>query len=293
MALSGTSGGAVCALLAWYALLRGNREGSAELLDSFWRSASTDSPWQRLLNDWSVGTVRLADAAVLPAVSPYLYPPFAREELRRLLRAHVDFESLDDLVGPSSPVLFVGAVDVLSGEFQVFGSHEFRGGRKAVNPGDDGIGVEAILASAAIPTLFRAVHVGDGLYWDGLFSQNPPIRDLPAVNPDEIWVIRINPKRRAEEPRSMVDIVDRRNELSGNLSLSQEIFFVQKINELVEKGLLAESEYRSIEVRAVEMQKDLDYASKLDRDPAFIRELMNHGEQQAGEFLEKLDPGSV
>ena len=66
----------------------------------------------------------------------------------------------------SHPVLLVGAVDVLSGEFRAFNSRR------------DRISAETILASAAIPTLFRSVRLGGGTYWDGLFSQNPPVREL-------------------------------------------------------------------------------------------------------------------
>jgi NTE family protein len=42
-----------------------------------------------------------------------------------------------------------------------------------------------VLASCALPTMFRAVQLGDdGVYWDGLFSQNPPIRDFMREFPD-------------------------------------------------------------------------------------------------------------
>ena len=97
----------------------------------------------------------------------------------------------------------------------------------------------------------------------------------------------------------MVDILDRRNELAGNLSLYQEIHFIEKINDLVDKLGEGESpedkrlripgergkEYRPIAVRRIEMLKALDFASKLDRSPSFIRGLMAYGEERAEEFL--------
>ena len=61
------------------------------------------------------------------------------------------------------------------------------------------------------------------------------LKRLTDAKPDGIWVIQIDPEKREEEPRSMVDILDRRNELTGNLSLYQEIHFVEKINDLVAK----------------------------------------------------------
>jgi hypothetical protein len=151
-----------------------------------------------------------------------------------------------------------------------------------------------ILASAAIPNLFRGVQVGDGTYWDGLFSQNPPVRELVDIRPDELWVIQINPARRAQEPRSVVEIADRRNELAGNLSLHQELGFIEKIDQLLEEGLLAEDgTYKQIVVRLIELarpqlSRKLGAASKLNRDPAFIAELLAHGEAMAEKFLAAL-----
>lgn len=48
--------------------------------------------------------------------------------------------------------MLVGAANVLSGEFKAFSSHR------------DEINADIILASAAIPTLFRAVHMEVGEY---------------------------------------------------------------------------------------------------------------------------------
>ena len=103
----------------------------------------------------------------------------------------------------SRPALFVGAVDVLSGAFRAFNSRR------------DRISAETILASAAIPTFFRSVRLDGGTYWDGLFSQNPPIKELTDEKPDEIWVIQINPSELEDEPRTVAEIADRRNELAG------------------------------------------------------------------------------
>jgi NTE family protein len=173
-------------------------------------------------------------------------------------------------------------VDVLSGDFRAFNSRR------------EPITADMVLASAAIPNLFRAVRVGDGTYWDGLFSHNPPIRELVDTRPDELWVIQINPSRREGEPRTMVEIADRRNELSGNLSLHQELGFIEKIDQLLEEGrLTADGRYRQIVVRLLELtrpprSRSLGTASKLNRDPAFIRELLAHGEARAEEFLAAL-----
>jgi NTE family protein len=179
-------------------------------------------------------------------------------------------------------MLLVGAVDVRSGEFRAFNSRR------------DRITADMVLASAAIPTLFRAVQVEGGTYWDGLFSQNPPVRELVDTRPDEIWVVQINPREWDGEPRTMVEIADRRNELAGNLSLHQELGFIEKVDQLLDQGrLAADGRYQQITVRLIELTRPrrsraLGSASKLDRDPAFIGELIAHGEARAGEFLAAL-----
>jgi len=297
VALSGTSGGAICAVLAWYALLVQGRTGAAaravELLDSFWKDNSASEFFDAFWNEWFLWVNRSQGSLVLPAVSPYSTQTsdWAQDRLRKMLQQRVEFEKIKSLLNGSSPMLLIGAVDVLSGEFKAFNSRR------------DEITAEMILASTALPTLFKAVHADGGVYWDGLFSQNPPIRELPKAGPDEIWVIQIDPKKRDEEPRSMTDILDRRNELAGNISLYQEIHFIKKVNQFVErlgdqevspedrrlhvrgKEGKEDREYRPIEIRWIRMSRPLDFASKLDRSPSFIRELMRYGERRAEEFL--------
>jgi NTE family protein len=276
VAFSGTSGGSICALLAWYGLLMNDTNKAVELLDSFWQDNSASSFQDRILNDWLLQTNRFfGNIGGTPTVSPYVTPAssWASDQLKSMLERHVDFGSIEDLVKPSSPMLLIGAADVVSGEFKAFSSYR------------DRINVDMILASAALPTLFKAVHTNGGVYWDGLFSQNPPVRELPDANPDEIWMIQIDPQRRAAEPKTMPDIMDRRNELSGNLSLYQEIYFIEKINEWVAKGALSGTKHEVIEVKWIEMLWDLDSESKLNRDPRFIQQMMAYGEDQAEAFL--------
>ena len=111
--------------------------------------------------------------------------------------------------------------------------------------------------------------------------------DLPE-RPDEIWVVQINPQRRDKEPRTMQEIVDRRNELSGNLSLGQELYFVDKINQLLESHGELRTRYQRIAIRIVELGAGaLDYSSKLDRSSALIESLMETGRQRADWFFDE------
>ena len=281
--LSGTSGGALCAAVAWFGLLQGKPALGATLLESFWQEMAAQQLPDAVSNQFLVWLQRSSAYLALPEVSPYLVPTAGQKYLAAVIARHVDFARLPALLKPTSPRLLVGAVDVLSGQFGVFHSHHADPNLR--------FGLDALLASAAIPELFRAVQVGDGLYWDGLFSQNPPVRAFLSgaperdAKPDEIWVIQINPDRRAEEPRSTSDIADRRNELAGNLSLHQELFFIEQANAWLDKGWLTAEHFKPVAIRNIPLDLDLDYPSKLDRSPAFINSLLAEGRRAGLEFL--------
>jgi NTE family protein len=276
--LSGTSGGAMCALLAWSALRDGDRRRAKVLLDGFWADNSVSSLWDVAVNAGVIGTSTLQSLGLAPVVSPYDIPVDGLGQLRDLLVRWVDFDRIDVDAAGDYPMLLVGAVDVLSGQFRAFHSRR------------DRISADMILASAAIPTLFRTVHTDGGSFWDGLFSQNPPVRELLDSRPDELWVIQINPTARAAEPRSVLDIADRRNELSGNLSLYQELHVIELIDRLLADGLLVGDKYKQVVVRVLEFSRPRSSqlwgpASKLNRDAGFIRSLIAQGEHQAEQFL--------
>lgn len=279
--LSGTSGGAVCALLAWAALRAGDPRGARTLLEGFWTDNSAATPADAAVNAWLLWASTLQGAGLLPAVSPYDLPGGGADRFRELLGRQVDFDGIGVDGNGEFPLLLVGAVDVLSGRFRAFHSRR------------DRITADVVLASAAIPTVFPAVHTQGGTYWDGLFSQNPPVRELLETRPDELWVIQINPTARRDEPRTVLDIADRRNELAGNLSLFQELHVIEKVDQLLAEGLLVGDRYKQVNVRVVELARPgasrlLGPASKLNRDPRFLRALRDQGERQAEEFLATL-----
>ena len=57
------------------------------------------------------------------------------------------------------------------------------------------------------------------------------------------------------------------------------------VNELVQNSRISGGKYKHIEVRRIHMLRDLDYPSKLDRDPVFVQDLMGYGMDQADQFL--------
>jgi NTE family protein len=269
VALSGTSGGAMCAALAWAGLIEGGPDEACRRLAEFWSDLEANDPIDAAINFWSVWLLRLPVAL---ETSPYFFEPVVERRLRELLETHLRLEELPS-PPPRNPALMIGATNVQTGERTVFHGHELT--------------YEHLVASAAVPPIFRAAKAGDGLYWDGLFSTNPPVREFTDIEdvPDEIWVVQINPQRRVEEPKHVSDIVDRRNELAGNLSLAQELYFMDRINHLRATHEALQAKYKHITLRVVELERKRDYASKIDRSPTLIRDLMRHGRDRAELFF--------
>lgn len=358
VAFSGTSGGAVCAYLAWSALSEQPDEQRAteeaiSTLRSFW-TVDNSAYWKArdpgstldvlannslaLLNLWRAVGEAVSGVDLSVQLNPYdsQWQHWARHWRNRFKKTIE--ESVEKLgVGATAereaeeyPMLFIGAVNALTGEFHVFRSHKERNGGFVLNDEEeDKISVDAVLASAAIPFVFEATHTGEavywgsssthdgereertytgeGVYWDGLYSQNPPVRDLADAGPDEIWVIQIDPEEIRKEPEATADIEDRRNELAGNVSLNQELYFVRKINQLVKRlgewtveerpvktirvprPGRREKTYKTIKVRRIEITELLGFASKLDRSPSHLERLLRDGERQATSFLEAID----
>jgi NTE family protein len=209
------------------------------------------------------------------------------------------------------PRLYVGAVDICEGK-----RHVFR---------DSQVDVAAIIASAAVPPLYQPVakRAGDveSWYWDGLFATNPPVSEIIRGNedidhidkPDLLLVIRINPTRKPAPPVLFRDQVDRRNELAGNLALSQELDAILAINAILEEtsrdsvtcdvkrhdGRVVKRVFEPVQIEQVELDDavaefgggrniDLDLASKFSIAPNFIRDLMDVGLEQARRTSAKL-----
>lgn len=273
VSVSGTSGGAVCAALFWSAFVQGAPARAAERLKDFWTDNSARTPLDQAINFLLVTGVSLKGWIPTLDVTPYQLPNWGELEFRKILDRHLHFNEWNRQLNQNSPALQVGAVEVLEGEFTVFDSKE-----RTLN-------LEMVLASAAVPNLFRAVEIEGRHYWDGLFSHNPPILSMLRYAPDEVWVVQINPKRSERLPTTVEAIEDRRNELSGNLSLEQELSAMQTINALLRRGELKGTSCCQVQIRRIELSCDLNYASKLERTPSFIKSLMDHGADKAKEFL--------
>jgi NTE family protein len=178
-ALSGTSGGAVCAYLAWSGLLIGGKKGRSvgvSRLQRYWDQVQTHGVVETLQDALVIDTLRgIGSLGLVLEFSPYLNVFEASRDFKKLLEDVVRFDEIR--VTSTAPRLLISAANVRTGQFRIFRSHEID-----KEPADK-ITSDVILASAAVPTLFRAVHLGGNLYWDGLFAQILPfaIFRMPPV----------------------------------------------------------------------------------------------------------------
>lgn len=311
--LSGTSGGALNASLAWYGLLRaaqGDETPISDRLEAFWHDIKAQHPLEILFDSTITAHMRMANAGFMPMweISPYSF--FAqwmnsalgsgvfRErfmDFKGALEHHIPFAELHAMTGPHSPTLLLGAANVKTGNLKIFSS------------ANKEICVEAILASAAVPNVFPAVQIGDDFFWDGLFSANPPIQELVQPRyvgtgniPDEVWTILINPLVIDEVPTEPADIVDRRNQMTGNISVLRDFETLRVLEAIYNiKGFSKEFfemvglepdkfiKYRFIQM-SEEVHNRLDYPSKLSRHPSHVEGLMEEGRKQAKAFLKTL-----
>ena len=317
VALSGTSGGGICCFLTWYGLLTGRSDTggrgarAAALLQAFWEDNEAHDWWDAwFVNPSVVALQELHDAGwvaqtPMPRWIADAVSASVKDNLRRLLERGVDMQAaLDALQGdPDHPTLLVGAVDVLTGEFAVFeeACPDLGYRRQEPHHPPKSVSLDPILASASVPPLMRGQVIGTGCYWDGLFAHNPPIRTLVdrqvSMRPDEIWVIQIDPEDIPSEPTAPAAIVDRRFELSSNLSLNAELHWIKQINQWIHKKILSPADFKTIKIGHIRLGADLaredGLASKVNRSPAYLRALTEEGERSTARFLRERAGGKV
>jgi NTE family protein len=329
--LSGTSAGALCALMVWYGLASKNgRPGSAraatDKLNRFWDAFAATTPAEMMLNlfSFSALTAQEKETPMLGLNAPVfsLNPRGAISQavtaglpLLGVRKQYFDFadmlaEACPQFDGVDWPTLrtrlLLGASEIIDGVETVFDSdcNVESQGKKHVEASVAHrwrkrlpLTLRGAAASGTLPAVREAEEIDGGYYWDGLYSQNPPVREfLAGVRrehvPDEIWIVRINPQQTAQQPKSNAEIRDRENELMGNLSLNKELDFILTVNDMIARfggGLAAE--YKPVTVRTIKMKEEtaaaLRTASKFDRSRGFIDRLRKEGHAVAQDWLSR------
>jgi NTE family protein len=285
--ISGASAGAMNAVMVADGLARGGPDVARTRLADFWRAASIDGDLpgiQRKLMERLLAFVPLEGspmAAWFDAMSHYFSPydlnPLNINPLKSLIERFVDFEA----VRAYSPLqLFLSATNVQTGRLRIFPREK--------------ITADAVMASACMPLLFKAVMVDGVPYWDGGYLANPPIFPLfHATHTEDVLIVQINPLERKEVPTLSRDIVNRVNEISFNSSLAAEVRAVEFVARLIDHGRLKRGtgpgEYRRINAHRIvlgENKKTYSADTKLSTDYDFFRMLYTGGRGAARRFLD-------
>ena len=288
--ISGTSAGAMNALMLKTGIESGGRQGARDQLDRFWGTLRDQSKVNKNpLADWialvSNDAAKIADTVLRSPVyaaqeafgrtfSPYEWNPLNINPLRELLEEMIDF---DAVCRDSAPHLFISATNVRSGRIRVFEDAE--------------LSVEVVLASSCLPNVFQAVEIDGEAYWDGGFMGNPALYPLfYHCNSSDVIIIHVNPIERPDVPRTGADIQNRINEISFNSSLLRELRAVEFVKRLIRDGRLKPGEMKDVLIHSVrddETMAALNVATKLAPEPELFDHLKAAGEVAADHFLDR------
>jgi NTE family protein len=288
-AISGTSAGAMNAVVLADGIEEGGPEGARAALKRFWTAisvAARASPIRRgpidvFMSNWNLDhnpSMLLVDIMQLVS-SPYDFNPWKINPLKVILEREVDFARVRRC---ENLKLFVSATNVHTGRVRVFNSHELT--------------VEMVMASAAMPFIYQAVMIDETPYWDGGYMGNPALFPLyNACESRDVVIVQVNPIYRKEVPRTARDIMNRVNEISFNSSLLSEfraIRFIHKLidNGAIDKGIIEGDKYRKIHVHMIDAQGKLlplGASSKVNAEWAFLEFLFEIGREAAESWIAK------
>ncbi len=283
-AISGTSAGALNAAALKAGMLTNGRQGARDTLDWIWSEISGIS--DIAVAEWiaSLAPPTRVFSAMLEASPAYLAidagtratsPYIGVSGLRNPLRAVIDKLQFGKVCADDGPVLFIGATNVRSGKIKIFTG--------------DAITTDAILASACLPTLFRAVEIDGEAYWDGGYTGNPALFPLyDTAFPDDIVVVNINPLERTSLPVTGQEIANRINEISFNTSLLRELRAIRFVQRLLEDGKMPEGTMKRVLIHMIsddDLMNTLGVATKTIATQVIVSRLRKAGRLAADRFL--------
>jgi NTE family protein len=286
--ISGTSAGAVNAVMLADGLTRGGREEAQKRLADFWHAVSSAgnlpalqrAVTERLLSFTPLdGTpVQAWFDALSRYFSPYDVNPLNINPLKDLIERFVDF---DKLRANTDLQIFISATNVQTGHVRIFPRTK--------------ISADAVMASACLPLLFRAVEIDGVPYWDGGYLGNPVIFPFfGSTTTEDVLVVQINPLVRQETPMSSSQIMNRINEITFNSSLVSEYRAIDFVARLIDQGTLPRGiepgQYRRINVHRIVLDRSgtqLDSFSKLSTDYDFFQMLRVSGKRAARRFMDE------
>lgn len=294
--ITATSAGAMNAIALKHGWVENGRTGAREWLERFWFGiAHLDGVVGEEVLDWlrhvwpspaltsrllELNPAVIAGESLTRVLSPYQFNPTDFHPLRAIVE-----EMAGDGSGGSSegPKLFISATNVRDGKPRIFQGEE--------------ITTDAILASACLPTLYRAIEIDDPktgrreAYWDGGYMGNPALYPLHYhTRSNDIVIVHINPLYREVLPKTASDIVSRINEITFNASLLRELRNIEFVNRLLDDGTIAPGRMKRNYVHSVSddrLMNQLGLVTKTTISRTLLLQLRDAGRAAMDAFLAK------
>jgi NTE family protein len=271
--ISGTSAGALNAVVLASGWLAGARAGARQALETLWREIAALARFSPLR---AGGLTQMAADFTAQLLSPYQLNPLGLNPLRRILEQLVDLERLRT---ERTIKLFVAATNLRTGQARIFRNGE--------------LSTEVVLASACLPQMHQAVTIAGEAYWDGGFVSNPPLAVLVEhCRARDLLLVQINPEAVSDLPRSAREIRNRMAEIVFGRPLAVEL------ETLAERRRRARSPLRWLSPTCRRLARHrrhvidggpvlaaLDPASKVDPDWPRLTQLRDLGRSAAEAWL--------
>jgi NTE family protein len=277
--ITGTSAGAMNAVVLADGMVRGGPERARKELRQFWEAIGKMVGFNSFLiwpmsGETAASTpleynpLYMAFAMLSRNLSPYDLNPLNYNPLRDLLSELIDF---DGLRAQKSFEVMICATNIRTAMRRLFHNAD--------------ISVDAVLASACLPQMMSAVEIDGESYWDGGFTGNPAVTGLLRRLPKcDLIVVRIDPVHRDVVPRRPADIIDRLLEVSFNSTFWLELSALGFLSKLIEEGHLDRARFGRFLFHAIEassLMEKLPASSKANNYPAMLEYLFNLGRQTA------------
>ena len=281
-AISGTSAGAMNAVVAAEGLVEGGRDRARAQLREFWKAVSNamaasnaiSNPWAGFIPSWmnDLNPALAAFQAIASTSSPYQFNPLDFNPLRDIVRSEVDFDRVHQC---KSMKLYIAATNVVTGGVKVFAGDE--------------ITLDSVMASACLPTLYKAVEIDGVPYWDGGYTGNPVLTPfITECDSRDVLIVQINPQHRAGTPETSHAILDRLNEITFNASLFREIDAIKFVTRHLRDGTLKGDAFRDVYLHRLgggAVAEGWSAASKISASWEFLQHLFEQGRAEMDGWL--------
>jgi len=278
---SGTSAGAMNAVVLAQGLTSGGPDGAREALARFWTAVGESVPFDLITRTLDGKGFKVSPAvSFLLDLTHYFSPsqlnPFDLNPLRKVVESQIDFERLRS----DSPLkLFVAATRANNGTLRIFRNAD--------------MSADAVLASACLPTIHHAIEIDGEPYWDGGYSANPAIYPLfyECASPDIVLVL-LSPNKLGDSPASAREIHARAVDIAFNSAFRREMNAIMQAREYAAASLVPlgrlERRLQRLRFHLIDATRDmrsLPYESKMTAHMPFLETLRDMGRARARRWL--------